>query len=104
MIVLLIIAFFPVGSWLLYPLETRFEINPKLPESIEGIVILSGALNVEQSSLWRQVQANGAIDRELAFMKMMKDYPEARLVYSGGSSSLTNQEYNAANIALTLFS
>jgi len=34
---------------------------------------------------------------------MMKDYPEARLVYSGGSSSLTNQEYNAADIALTLF-
>ena len=51
MIVLLIIAFFPVGNWLLYPLETRFEINPKLPESIEGIVILSGVLNVEQSSL-----------------------------------------------------
>ena len=103
MIVLLIIAFFPVGKWLIYPLETRFEINPELPESIEGIIVLAGALNVQQSSLWQQVQANGAIDRELAFMKMMKDYPNAKLVYSGGSSSLTNQDYKAADIALDLF-
>jgi uncharacterized SAM-binding protein YcdF (DUF218 family) len=87
----------------LHPLETRFEINPELPASIEGIIVLSDSLNVEQSSLWQQVQANGANDKELAFMKMMNDYPQAKLVYSGGSSGLTSQEYKAADVALKLF-
>ena len=71
-LVLVIVALLPIGSWLLYPLEIRFETNPDLPDSIEGIVILSGALNAEQSALWNQTEVSGAVDRELAFMKMAR--------------------------------
>ena len=69
---MVVVALLPVGSWLLYPLENRFETNPDLPESIEGIVVLSGALDAEKSARWNQTEVNGAVDRELAFMKMAK--------------------------------
>ena len=65
-LVLVVVALLPVGSWLLYPLENRFETNPDLPESIEGIVVLSGALDAEKSAHWNQTEVNGAVDRELA--------------------------------------
>jgi uncharacterized SAM-binding protein YcdF (DUF218 family) len=100
---LLLIAIFPIGSWLLYPLETRFETNPALPEAIEGIVVLSGALNPDHSALWQQTQANGAVDRELTFMRLLRTYPDAVLIYTGGSSSLISNEHKAADVAKQLF-
>ena len=102
-LVLLLITLFPVGKMLLHPLETRFETNPVLPNSIEGIVVLSGALNPKHSALWQQTEVNGAVDRELAFMRMARAYPGAVLIYTGGSSSLISNEHKAADVAKQLF-
>ncbi len=102
-LVLIFIAFFPVGEWLLHPLENQFKTNPQLPASVEGIVVLSGALNARDSALWGQTEVNGAAERELAFMRLAKMYTRARLVYTGGSSSLINQQYKAADVAKQLF-
>mgnify|MGYP006870599069 CR=1 FL=1 len=33
--ILLILSFFSVGEWLLYPLEARFPTNPTLPKQVE---------------------------------------------------------------------
>lgn len=102
-LMLMLIALFPIGNWLLYPLEKRFKTNPELPGSIEGIVVLAGALEPEHSALWGQTEANSAVERELAFMKMAKAYPDAILVYTGGSSNLIRQEFKAADAAKSLF-
>jgi len=100
---LIAMAVFPIDSWLLQPLEKRFMANPDLPESIEGIIVLSGALNPSHSMQWDQTEVNGAADRELAFMRLARLYPDARLVYTGGSSSLLDSGARAADIALKLF-
>lgn len=50
----LLIAFLPLGSWLLHPLENRFPVNPVLPQHIDGIIVLGGAENAVLSSLWKQ--------------------------------------------------
>ena len=97
-------AIFPLGSSLLYPLENRFETNPVLPQEIEGIIVLSGAINADKSNLWDQTEVNGAVDRELAFIKLARRYPKAMLVYTGGSSNLIAQENKAADVARQLFS
>ena len=96
-------AIFPLGSSLLNPLENRFITNPILPREIEGIIVLSGALNADRSKLWNQTEVNGAVDRELAFIKLARRYPNARLVYTGGSSNLLAQENKAADVARQLF-
>lgn len=94
-----IVAFFPVGKWLLYPLEHHFSINPELPEKIDGIIVLSGGVGAKSTALMDQIQVNRQVDRELAFMRLARDYPDAKLLYTGGSSSLTHQQFKGADAA-----
>jgi uncharacterized SAM-binding protein YcdF (DUF218 family) len=101
--ILLIVSFFPVGEWLLYPLENRFKVNPELPAKTDGIIVLSGAEDPLLSSVWKQVELGAAAERDLAFMALAKRYPEAKLIFTGGSGSLVNQDYKAADVAKTLF-
>lgn len=100
---LIIIAFFPVGEWLLYPLESRFQTNPSLPEKIDGIVILSGAEAPELSHMWNQVELGAAAERDLAFLNLARQHPKAKLIFTGGTGSLTKQDYKAADVAKILF-
>ena len=100
--VLLLIGLLPVGSWLLYLLENRYSPSPEL-QKIDGIVALSGALDPMKTQLWDQVVSNGAAERNLAFMRLARAFPKAKLVYTGGASSMVNQNYKAADVAKRLF-
>ena len=102
-VVLLIIALLPLQNLLLYPLETRFVTNPDLPQRIDGIIVLSGAEDAYLSSLWNQVELGRAAERDLAFMALARQYPQAKLVFSGGSGTLTKQSYKDADVAERLF-
>ncbi len=102
-VLLVLIAVFPPHTLLLHPLETRFETNPSLPERIDGIIVLSGAEDPFLSNLRNQVQLNPAAERILAFMEMARRYPNAKLVFTGGTGSLTGDQYKAADVAETLF-
>jgi len=48
--IIVFIALFPVGSWLLYPLESRYPTHPELID-IDGIVVLSGAEQSQKTAL-----------------------------------------------------
>ena len=100
---LITLSFFPVGEWLLYPLESRFQNNPVLPEKINGIIVLSGAEDTERSHLWKQVELGSAAERDFAFLALARKYPKAKLIFTGGTGSLIQQEYKAADVAKTLF-
>ncbi|MES9902884.1 MAG: YdcF family protein [Sedimenticola sp.] len=45
-----------------------------------------------------------AVERDLMFMALAKQYPEAKLIFTGGASSMIYQEYKAADVARRLFS
>ncbi|MDH5600828.1 MAG: YdcF family protein [Gammaproteobacteria bacterium] len=102
--ILVILSFFPVGEWLLYPLENRFKTNPELTEKADGIIVLSGAEDPLLSSAWNQVELGAAAERNLTFMTLANNYPQAKLVFSGGTGSVINQQYKAADVAKKLFS
>ncbi|NOQ35857.1 MAG: YdcF family protein [Methylococcaceae bacterium] len=102
-IVMLLIAFIPIGEWLLYPLESRFMTNPQLPEKVDGIVVLSGGENAKESALWNQVEMNKGAERDLAFLYLARRYPCAKLVFTGGSGKLIDQQYKEADVARRLF-
>lgn len=76
---------------------------PPLPENIEGIVVLSGAEDTVRSHLWNQVELGGAAERDLMFISLAQRYPKAKLIFTGGTGSLTQQEYKAADVAKKLF-
>jgi len=102
-IILIIIAVLPIGKWMLYPLETRFQTNPALPENIDGIIVLSGAEAAKLSSVWNQIELGGAVERSLYFLSLAKKYPKAKLVFIGGSGSIFQQDLKEADVAKKLY-
>ena len=53
-LLLLLIGFFPVGEWLIAPLENRFSTNAALPNEVDGIIVLGGAISPRMSNIWQQ--------------------------------------------------
>jgi uncharacterized SAM-binding protein YcdF (DUF218 family) len=82
--VLVMIALFPVGDWLMLPLEERFETNPLLPTQVDGIIVLSGSEEARKSQYWQQSELNRASERHFAFVALARQYPDAKLVFTGG--------------------
>ena len=96
---LLVISCLPVGEWLLAPLENRFAANAALPTQVEGIVVLGGFLDPGMSNAWNQAELGSAADRLTAFQYLARLYPDAQLVFTGGSGRVTQQEFKEADSA-----
>jgi len=102
-IAIVLISFFPIGEWLLFPLENRFQTNPTLPVNIDGIIVLSGAEDTKRSDLWQQPELGAAAERNLAFMQLIKQHPSAKHVFTGGTGSLLDQNSKGADVAKMLY-
>lgn len=102
-VALAVVSLFSLHVILLHPLDSRFETNPVLPPHLDGVIVLSGSEDPYKSRMWNQVSLDGTAERNLTFMEMARKYPDAKLVFSGGNSSLTGGEYKAADVARMLF-
>lgn len=103
LVIFWLIALFPVGSWLLYPLEAKFPANPPLPDRLDGIIMLAGAEKIDASYVWQQVELKAYSERALAFMRLARQYPDARLVFTGGLGSKLDKQFQEADVAAQLF-
>ncbi len=103
LLALLLLTWFPVGDALLYPLESRFRANPRLPQRVDGIVVLGGSVLPETSRYWRQLEVNEAAERLGAFVELARRYPEARLLFTGGNASLNPDRSTEASQVGRLF-
>lgn len=99
---LLFIAIVPLGHWLLIPLETKFPSSPELPSKVDGIIVLSGPEEPLQTDYWQLPSLGGAAERNLAFMALAKQYPKAKLVFSGGGA-FTEPHLTQAHVAHQMF-
>ena len=93
------IAFLPVGDWLLRPLEERFPPLSDLPQKVDGIIVLGGAVNTEISDSRHQPTVNDHGERFIAFADLARRYPTAKLVFSGGGPELENGNFREADAA-----
>ena len=100
---MLILTFLPVGEWVLYPLEARFEANPALPQKVAGIIVLGGAEDAERSAAWDQVEVNDSAERFFASVTLARRYPEAKLLFTSGSGSALDQKFKGAAVAARLY-
>jgi uncharacterized SAM-binding protein YcdF (DUF218 family) len=83
--VLIAAAFLPLGPALLFPLERRFaQVEPTGP--VTGIIVLGGGLQQGASGPVQPVQF--AHDRVAEAVRLAQRFPEARVVFSGGSGDL----------------
>ena len=97
------VALFPVGSWLYYPLETRFQHNPKLPETVDGIIVLGGSISPSMSHYWQQLETNQYHERLTTFIQLAKIYPEAKLLFTGGSAAIKDNQPTEAEFVRQYF-
>ncbi|MGE3622427.1 MAG: YdcF family protein [Bdellovibrionales bacterium] len=77
------IAIFPVGDWLLRPLENRF--HAVTPEKVDGIVVIGSDESPTLTEIRSQPVAREGASRYLKFAALARQYPNAKLVYAGGS-------------------
>ncbi|WP_341988548.1 YdcF family protein [Azorhizobium sp. AG788] len=99
----LVFGFSPAANYLASPLEERFPPFQDDGKPVAGIILLGGA-EVPDVALARGVPAlNDAAERMVAFAALARRYPEARLVFSGGSAALEPGEAVEADaVRLTL--
>ncbi len=100
---LFMITVLPLGDWILYPLEKRFPPTDKLPQPIDGIIVLGGAEDIFNTVVWRQVELNRHSERFFAFIRLAKKFPLAKQVYTGGTGDPERQAYKGSEVAKQLF-
>jgi uncharacterized SAM-binding protein YcdF (DUF218 family) len=101
-LLLLALTLFPLERLYLTPLERRFPV-PELPASVDGIVVLGGAISFRDLDGEPRAEINeSGGDRLAAFAQLARRFPEARLVFSGGSGSLRHPELREADAAAAL--
>jgi uncharacterized SAM-binding protein YcdF (DUF218 family) len=99
----LVITILPIGTWLFIPLENRFPTVHRLPEKIDGIVVLGGAVSQRLTEARGQPALNAAAERMTEFVAMARMHPEAKLVFTGGSALVLHPELKEAPVARQLF-
>ena len=84
----LLLAVAPIGPAMMLALEQRFPRPPKLPDRIEGIMVLGGAVDPRISLAYGETVFNGSIARVLAGVALARKHPEAKLALVGGEGDL----------------
>ncbi len=84
----------PIAEWTIVPLENRFP-QPGLPDRIDGIVVLSGAVDEAITRARGLPAVNDAGERVIEAAALARRFPEAKIVLSGGEG-LRNIGWNEA--------
>ncbi len=99
----LIVVFVPVGTWMIRSLENRFEMVTEPPSQVDGIVVLGGVIDPKETRARGMTSIGNAVERITEAAILAQRYPAARVIYSGGSGSLANQEDKEADYVSDLF-
>lgn len=85
--VLTILAVFPLGELALQPIERTYPVNPRLTR-VDGIIVLGGGEDIRATAYWGQTQFNDGAERFTAALALARQFPEARVLFTGGSGAL----------------
>lgn len=94
-----VLAVAPVEQWGIAWLENRFPPPETMPDRVDGIIVLGGAIDPRISAARGQVSIAAAATRVTALIPLARRYPEARLVYTGGAGDPFNQDLKEADYA-----
>jgi uncharacterized SAM-binding protein YcdF (DUF218 family) len=95
----LVLAILPVGDWLLVPLEQRFSVPDPMPEKVDGIIVLGGAVRLFWTYRIGQPGLNEHAERMTEAIALSRRYPDARLIFTGGNT----QRISESDVARQFF-
>jgi uncharacterized SAM-binding protein YcdF (DUF218 family) len=102
LVVFVILGISPAGNFLYWILEQRFAAWDPARGAPDGIIVLGGAIDVSRAAWRGRPIVNESFGRIIAAVELAEAYPPARIVYSGGSGSLTYPDVIEADLALPL--
>jgi uncharacterized SAM-binding protein YcdF (DUF218 family) len=103
LVLLAIAGWSPLGNALILPLEERFSPWDTSRGAPAGIICLGGAVDTDVSLVRGEVALNDAAERLTAIAELVRRYPQAHIVFSGGSGALMSQSITEAQLAVRLF-
>lgn len=96
-------GFSPLGNLLLYSLEARFPPWDPARGAPDGIVVLGGGIDADLSMSHGKAVFTRAADRVVEAAALARQYPNARIIYSGGSANLIDADAREADYAAAIF-
>jgi uncharacterized SAM-binding protein YcdF (DUF218 family) len=91
------LAFLPAGLWL-SPLEDRFPPPTDMPSAVDGVIVLGGALDVKRSHWRGRPELSEAADRVAGLLELARCYPDAKVVFTGGTGALLDIRHREADL------
>ncbi|MCA9838212.1 MAG: YdcF family protein [Trueperaceae bacterium] len=93
-IFLLLPALLPLEDIVASPLENRLQTPLPLPNSVEGILVLGGAVDWDVSRSRQMLSTNNGAERMMAAAALAQRYPNAQLVFTGLFREIIPNEFN----------
>lgn len=93
-----IVAVLPIGHNLIVILENRFPAVQTLPAKVDGIIVLGGVVNQKLTQARGQISIGGAVERLISFAALSKQYPNAKLLFTGGSGDILMQNIKEGDV------
>lgn len=99
LLLFLITGVFPTGAFLMYQLEKNYYNQASLPSKIDGILVLSGATRPYLTKEHNQVSINSNGERLIESIILIKKYPKAKVIFSGGSGKILDYKFTHSEAA-----
>ena len=84
---------------MLYPLESRFPAWNASAGAPDGIIVLGGPIDADLSVAHGMPVIRSAPDRIVAGAALARRYPNARIIFTGGSANLISNDAREADYA-----
>ncbi len=101
-VLLLVVGYSPLGNLLMLPLSERFPAWQAHGGAPDGIIVLGGAIDSDASAARGTLELDAAAERVMAMLLLARQFPQARIVYTGGSANLIADGAAEAPIAARL--
>jgi len=102
LVLLAVLGLSPVGNALIVPLEERFPPWDHSRGAPHGMIVLGGALSPDISYARDTAALNEAAERLTVVAELARRYPDARIIFSGGSGAVIFEERPEAEFAVRL--
>ncbi len=99
LILFILIAILPTGRYLLWKLESSYSIPKIFPHNIDGILILGGGMNEDLTYEYQQMNLNGNVERLTESIDLMRRFPNAKIVFSGGAVAFSKPKLSGIDVA-----
>ncbi len=93
---LLLVGFSPLAHMMAVPLEARFPPPPADMPAPDGVIVLGGSVDENLSGVRGRVTLSDAAERLTAPIALKRQYPNLRIVFTGGTANLRGSRYTEA--------